>query len=292
MTDNAPVDEPTTRLASVERELEQLREERKRLLDEQERWKMLVDLGSDWLWEIDASGRYTFVGPQIRRFLGYAPEEALGKTPFDFMAPAEAARVAAQFEPIANARLPFKALENVNTHKDGSLVTLETSGFPLFDSKGEYVGYRGMDRDVTASRRADAEHARLKDEIIRTQAAALVELSTPLIPLGERILVMPLVGTVDARRAEQIMETLLTGVGSGHTAVAIIDITGVNNVDTNVASALVSAAKAVRLLGAQVVLTGIRPEVARVLVNLGVDLGAISTQRTLQDGIAFASRFV
>lgn len=263
--------------------------ERDALRAEVDRWKQLVDLGSDWLWQIDATGVYTYVGPKIRDFLGYEPEEALGKTPYEFMEPAEAKRVAEAFAPIAAARQTFRAMSNVNRHKNGSVVYLETSGFPLFDSAGTFIGYRGMDRDVTAARRAEMEHARLKDEIIRAQEATLAELSTPLIPLGDRVLAMPLVGSVDARRIEQIMQTLLTGVTARNTAVAIVDITGVAHVDSNVASGLVLAARAVRLVGAQVVLTGIRPDVARVLVHLGVDLAGIVTRRTLQEGIEYAS---
>lgn len=256
---------------------------------ELERWKQLVDLVSDWVWEVDTHARYTFVSPKIRDFLGYEPAEALGKTPFDFMAPAEAARVAALFGPLTAARQPFRALSNVNRHKDGSIVHLETSGFPIFDASGAWIGYRGIDRDVTAARRAEMEHARLKDEIIRAQEAALAELSTPVIPLNNRVLVMPIVGSIDAHRNERIMQTLLTSVTEHGASVAILDITGVAQVDSNVASGLVSAARAARLVGAQVVLTGLRPDVARVLVHLGVDLEGLLTRRTLQDGIDYAS---
>jgi rsbT co-antagonist protein RsbR len=102
------------------------------------------------------------------------------------------------------------------------------------------------------------------------------------------VVVLPLIGTVDSRRAQQVMETLLEGVATSRAQVAILDITGVVVVDTQVADALVRAAQAVKLLGAQVVLTGIRPEVAQTLVGLGVDLSGIVTRSTLQSGIAFA----
>ncbi len=101
-------------------------------------------------------------------------------------------------------------------------------------------------------------------------------------------MVMPLIGALDAQRTQQIMETLLHGISTSRAQVAILDITGVAVVDTQVANALLQAARAVRLLGAQVALTGIRPEVAQTLVGLGVDLGGIVTYSTLQSGIAFA----
>ena len=119
-------------------------------------------------------------------------------------------------------------------------------------------------------------------------AAALAELSTPLIPISDDTVVMPLVGTIDSRRAQQVIEGLLVGIVETRAQVAILDITGVPVVDTQVANALLRAAQAVKLLGAQVVLTGIRPEVAQTLVGLGVDLTGIVTRSTLQSGIAFA----
>jgi anti-anti-sigma regulatory factor len=128
----------------------------------------------------------------------------------------------------------------------------------------------------------------LQDEIILAQQAALQELSTPLMAISDSAMVMPLVGAIDSGRAQQIIETLLEGVSAHRASVAIIDITGVSVVDTQVANALLRAAQAVKLLGAQVVLTGIRPEIAQTLVGLGVDLGGLITRSTLQAGIAFA----
>jgi anti-anti-sigma regulatory factor len=130
----------------------------------------------------------------------------------------------------------------------------------------------------------------LQEEIIRSQEAALRELSTPLIPIADKVVVLPLIGTMDSKRAQQVIETLLDGISTLRARVAIIDITGVPVVDTQVANALIRAAQSVRLLGAEVVLTGIRPEVAQTLVGLGLDLQAIVTRGTLQSGIAFALR--
>ncbi|HVK66101.1 MAG TPA: PAS domain-containing protein, partial [Polyangium sp.] len=121
-------------------ELARLRKENRRLREDQRRLEMLVEVTNDWVWEVDASGVYTFVSPRIRDFLGYAPEEALGKTPFDFMPPEEVPRLRALFGPIVAARGPFKDLENVNIHKDGRRVVLETSGVPLFDETGAHCG--------------------------------------------------------------------------------------------------------------------------------------------------------
>ena len=140
--------------------------------------------------------------------------------------------------------------------------------------------------------RAEQDRARLQEEVIRMQAAMLEELSTPLIPLSDAVVIMPLVGTIDSKRAEQILAVVSQGVVSKGARVAIIDITGVPTVDTHVASVLIRASQAVRLLGAEVVLTGIRSKVARALVELGVDLGGLVTRGSLQAGITYAqSRF-
>jgi anti-anti-sigma factor len=149
-----------------------------------------------------------------------------------------------------------------------------------------------LSENITDRKRADAalrQHI-AQEATIRAQEATLAELSTPLIPISAQVMVMPLIGTIDARRAQQVLDTLLHGVARTRAHVAIVDITGVPLVDAQVANVLVQAAQAVNLLGAQVVLTGIRPEVAQTLVGLGIDLGGITTQSNLQSGIAFASR--
>ncbi|WP_434428042.1 STAS domain-containing protein [Nannocystis pusilla] len=99
---------------------------------------------------------------------------------------------------------------------------------------------------------------------------------------------MPLIGQVDETRAKQVLETLLDGISKRRAAIAILDVTGVSMVDSAVANGLVQAARAVRLLGAQVVLTGIRAEVAGTLVGLGLELDGLVVRGTLQSGIAYA----
>ncbi len=124
------------------------------------------------------------------------------------------------------------------------------------------------------------------------QDEQLAELSTPLIPLNEQIVLMPLVGTVDSKRARRMIEALLAGLSETRPPVAIIDITGVSVVDTHVANTLVQAAQAARLLGTHVVLTGIRGGVARSLVGLGVELEGLTTRRSLKEGIECALKFL
>ena len=140
--------------------------------------------------------------------------------------------------------------------------------------------------DISERKQTETEMQRLQQQVIDSQQAAIRELSTPLIPIAEDMLILPLVGTVDSTRAQQVMETLLEGIAEHQAEFAIIDITGVQMVDTQVANALIQTAQAVKLLGAQVVLTGIQPAIAQTLVQLGADLSDIMTYDTLHAGIA------
>ncbi|WP_437923712.1 STAS domain-containing protein [Sorangium sp. So ce291] len=164
---------------------------------------------------------------------------------------------------------------------DGHVDWVRWKIFPWHTTGGEIGGIMLFTEVVT-------ERKRLEDTL-RMQAKTLLELSTPIVPLSQGVLVLPLVGVLDAARAQQMMENLLSKVVERQARVAIIDVTGVPHIDASSASALLQVARAVRLLGAQVVLTGIRPEVSRAIVGLDIDLAGIVTRRDLQSGIAFAT---
>lgn len=122
-------------------------------------------------------------------------------------------------------------------------------------------------------------------ELVQMQQERVRELAVPLIPLLDHVVILPLIGTIDPERAQQVMDTLLLGIATHHASIAVIDITGVRMVDTQVIQSLLQVARATRLLGAQVILTGIQPQVAATLVHLGTNLGDIITRSTLQAGI-------
>jgi PAS domain S-box-containing protein len=140
---------------AVIEDITERREAQEILRQSEEKYRALVETTNDWVWEIDARGSYTYASPRVRDMLGYVPEEVLGRHPSDFMPPEEARRVSRLFATIAAKREPLVLLENVNLHKDGRPVVLETSGVPVFDKHGNYCGYRGIDRDITARRRAE-----------------------------------------------------------------------------------------------------------------------------------------
>ena len=142
--------------------------------------------------------------------------------------------------------------------------------------------------ELAEREREGQQRALLREEIIAVQRATLVEMSTPLIPITDRIMVMPIIGAMNEERAEQLLETALRGVHAHGANVVIIDVTGLKAMDEKVADSLMKTSGALRLLGAHAVITGIRPALARTLLASNVDLASIVTRGTLEGGIAYA----
>lgn len=120
------------------------------LRNSEERFKSLVETTNDWIWELDKNAVFTYVSPGVENLLGFKPEEIIGKSGYDLMPPEEAAIISREFDKFVTRKKPFYNLRNINIHKDGRRVILESSGKPFFDSKGNLLGYRGVDRDITA----------------------------------------------------------------------------------------------------------------------------------------------
>ena len=131
-----------------------------------------------------------------------------------------------------------------------------------------------------------------RERIIREQQEAIRELSTPVLQVRERLLILPIIGVIDPQRARQLTEQLLRGIRTNRAKVVVIDITGVAAMDSNIANHLVQTVEASRLLGATVIVTGLSPEIAQTLVNIGVDLGKMNTVGDLQGGIEEAERLL
>jgi anti-anti-sigma regulatory factor len=160
-------------------------------------------------------------------------------------------------------------------HADGHMIPVSQVVVALRNREGQHEGFGMVMRDLSAME----SHKKAQEELLRQQAMLremIQAMATPIIPLTERIV-----------RAEDFLNAALQGVESMRAQVVIIDITGMKHVDTSVGATLVKATLALRLVGAEVVLTGIRAEIARTLVSLGVDL-PVNTRSTLQSGIAYA----
>lgn len=249
------------------------------------RFRTLIENSAIATW-IHRNGQFLYVNPATAALLGYTAPELLAISVWaiihpEYRAITQARASARQRGEEIQSRYEVKVLR-----KDGAERWVDMHASPV-----EYEGQPAIlvtFLDITELKQGAEERARLQAAIIQSQAASLRELSTPLIPITDDVLAMPLIGRIDAARAQQIMETLLQGIAAQSTQVAILDITGVPVADAPVITALMQAAQAVRLLGAQVILTGIRPEVAQSLVELNISLEGIITRSTLQAGIAYA----
>ena len=169
-----------------------------------------------------------------------------------------------------------------------SLFSKYRSDFPLL--------YRVLDAYEPAANRIAITVAvgfvEERERTIRDQQEAIRELSTPVLQVRDRLLILPIIGLIDPQRARQLTEQLLHGIRANRAKVVVIDITGVAAMDTSVANHLVQTVEASRLLGATVIVTGLSPEIAQTLVNIGVELSKMTTVGDLQGGIEEAERLL
>jgi len=133
-------------------------------------------------------------------------------------------------------------------------------------------------------------YQRSREEVIQRQQQELLELSTPVVKLWDGVLAVPMIGTLDSSRTQLVMESLLTRIVETGSELAIIDITGVPTVDTLVAQHLLKTVTAIRLMGADCIISGIRPQIAQTIVHLGIDLQGITTKATLADALQLAMK--
>ncbi|WP_438008476.1 PAS domain-containing protein [Sorangium sp. So ce321] len=235
----------------------------------------------------DRGGAYLVASRSLEQLVGVAPGGMLGMTDRDFFPPEVASIYKDVDDHVRQSGAPFEA-EETAPHPEGEK-TFYSVKFPL---QGEGIpagSVAGLSVDITRVKAAEREREAARDQLIAAQQDTIRELVTPLLPIAEGVLVMPLIGHFDGPRASRIIETLLHGVERHAARIAILDITGVKTVDAHVAEMLVQAARAAGLLGAKVVLTGIQPAIARAMIELGVDLRGVVTAGTLHGGIAYAA---
>ncbi|MHC4941957.1 MAG: hybrid sensor histidine kinase/response regulator [Planctomycetota bacterium] len=141
--------------AELKLRLGELEAAEKKLLENTERFQAMVEITSDWIWEVDSNLRFTYSSPKVKDLLGYEPAEIIGMTPFDFKSSEEAERIRELDEAISKKKKAFHGLTTVNLHKDGREVILETSGVPVLSADGSLRGYRGISRDVSERRQSE-----------------------------------------------------------------------------------------------------------------------------------------
>jgi PAS domain S-box-containing protein len=258
---------------------------------------LLLQSAGDGIYGIDRVGNTAFVNPAAASMLGWELEEMLGRPVCELLRSAQFDGSAAEAEEaIAKALHEGVAQPRSTTvlmRKDGRTFPSEYVCRPMRE-RDQISGVVITFQDISARQQAEAEklayleeQQRAQEHILQQQAE-IANLATPLIPIADQVVLMPLIGMLDTQRSEQVIATLVHGIAAHRAQVAILDVTGVMVIDTPAANALLRAAQAVRLLGTELVLTGIRPEVAQTLVGLGIDLRGTVTASTLQGGVTYA----
>jgi len=247
--------------------------------------RALIDHTPSLMSAKDMQGRVILANQPFANLFGLQKEELLGKTYADLFEP-DLAKVILEADAQVMASGKSIEAEDRVEQPDGARTFL-TLKFPIFHH-GTMVALGVICTDITARKELEIQAAAVRDQIIAAQKQTIRELVTPLLPIEHGVIAMPLVGAIDAERAQEVLDTLLAGVAGHAATIAILDITGVREVDAQVAQALVQAAQATQLLGAQVVITGIRPTIAQTLVEMDADMKGIITRSTLRSGIAYA----
>ncbi len=248
-------------------------------------FKQTIDKAPDGVVVTTITGQLTYANTAWIRMSAYA-DGGLGKTLSDIVVEDEREKLPMAIQQVMSQG--FWRGEWNYLRADGATFPVQISAFVIRDDQGQPQAITAMVRDLSQQRQAEEERLALQEQVIDAQRAALREVSTPLIPLADDVVVMPLVGAIDSARAQQIMEVLLEGIAEYQADTVLLDISGVRVVDTQVADALLRAARAVQLLGAQIILTGISADVAQTIVHLGADMGRIMTRANLQEGLRYA----
>ena len=167
--------------------------------------------------------------------------------------------------------------------KDGTPFPVIFNASPLRDEDGEIIGAVIEGKPITEQKELEKKLRKAIEKLKASQE----ELMTPVVQVWENILALPIIGIVDSYRAQKTMETLLDKIVETQSEMVIIDITGVASMDTEVANHLVKTVKAASLLGCTCVITGIRPEVAQIMIHLGINFGELITKRDMQEGLKY-----
>jgi two-component system, cell cycle sensor histidine kinase and response regulator CckA len=192
---------PATQVVNMD--ITERRETEIALQKSEERFRSLLETTNDWVWEINSDGVYTYVSPKVTDLLGYSPEEVIGKEPYDFMSKDEAARVTASLKEAVKSRQPFSGLQNINRHKDGREIVLETNGAPHVDPYGNPL-YHGISRDITYRKRVEEELRESREYL----AQIINQISDPIFVKNSEhnyVLVNDALCTFEGRSREQLL---------------------------------------------------------------------------------------
>jgi rsbT co-antagonist protein RsbR len=277
------------RLAELEAELAE-RKQVEAQVEERARevvmFKALVENSRDAILAADSEGWLTYINQASCDLYGYESQEMIGLSSASLGLEEDIPFFLETIMPQVMAG--GWSGEVRQRRKDGAIFYASDTVFPLYDTKGQIIGTAAVVRDITAQKQAETERERLQQEIIKAQQRAIAELSTPVIPIMDRIIVMPLIGSIDSLRARDITRNLLVGIQQHRAKIVILDVTGVGIMDTGIVNHLNKTIQAARLKGAQTIVTGVSDAVAEAIVDLGIDWSGIETLSDLQTGLVVA----
>jgi rsbT co-antagonist protein RsbR len=317
------------RTVELEREVAERKRAEAALAWEQHLLRVFLDNVPDAIYFKDAEGRFVRINKAQAERLGLSdPAQAVGKTDFDFWEEKVARVVYDQEQEIMRSGQILVG-EQKKPYVDGRYGWVAATKLPLRDEEGKVIGTFGITRNITQFKQAEAERERLlaelekayadverqvrerttelqqeiaereraqkeslrlQQEVIEAQQRAIQELSTPILPVLEGVIIMPLIGSVDTLRARDVTRNLLAGIQKHQAKVVILDITGLSVVDSGVAAYLNKTIQTTRLKGARTIVTGISDAVAETIVDLGIDWSEIETLCDLRTGLRAALR--
>jgi len=244
----------------------------------------LLNTIPDHIYFKDEKSRFIKVSKSLAEWFNVKSVDGLmGKTDFDFFTEEHARPAFEDEQEIMKTGNPIEGKVEKETHPDGRITWVSTTKVPRYGKKGNVIGILGISRDVTEKKLWEEE----REKKLEAQREELMELSTPVIDVWEGVLTVPILGSLDSERASRVSEALLTQIVEEKANTAIIDISGISAVDSAVADRLIRTAKAVRLVGAEAILTGVGVEIAQTIADLGIDMEGLKTMSTLKDGLRY-----
>jgi rsbT co-antagonist protein RsbR len=249
-----------------------------------------IDVFPDPIFVKNRNHQWVAVNAAFCALLGQPASALYGKSDPDFLPPEQAAAFWEGDDALFATGEP-SILEETIRHPDGSTRTIWTRKYPLRDAAGHILGLSAIITDITPLQERQSALQALEQQLaaqreqLDAQAVLLEELAVPVIVVQEGVLLLPLIGSVDSRRAQQVLETMLTAISTHQAHHLLLDISGVPIVDTGVAAALLQSVRAAQLLGCATVLVGISPEIAQTLVGLGIDFGGLTMRASLQQAL-------
>lgn len=239
----------------------------------------IVESSDDAIYGKELDGTILSWNPAAERIFGYSAAEIIGR-PVSILVPPNRADEVLQILERVRRGERVDHFETVRAKKNGDVFDVAVTVSPIRDASGTIVGASTSARDIT-------EQKQLRDALAK-RAQEILDVSTPVLQVWEGVVVAPFIGTVDTQRAQQFMERLLDRIVETNSSVALLDVTGVPAIDTRTAQHLIETITSVRLMGAQAVLTGVRPAIAQTLAHLGINLADVVTRSSLADGLRVA----